>query len=662
MYTSAELQWLRDVNPAAVIPGIDTPAGNPIATTALKSISVLPTTSNSLGIMYDAVNNRVIISKAGTVLSGYDFGNATVDINASNVTLKDCSFEATSGYFAVQIAGGYANATVTNCTFNGEGASLPLSAWISSTTTPVTVTNNQFLNTPGDGLHCFGGGVISGNYFSGAGYSSTGQHPDAIWITNSTNPMLVSDNFIDWTTNANSLSSTNDCIRITTEQGSVSNVTVSGNYLIGGTTSFDAGNGGTAGTYSNISIINNDYGFASCYGFYPGPGAGVTVAGNVDIDYTNPVYAANAWTAYLAAGLPTKNLLVSSGGSAISAGSGSTTLYGSASAHLNGGLSENNFVAGFGREYIQGGAGANIYTFLIPNGPQESGAPAVIANFDPAKDVIDLSNMDADLTTPGTQPFTFIGTSAFTAAGAQVNYQYNAASNLTYVEATLAGDTAPDFEVEISGAVTLTAANFALTGAQSSTDLANGAALSVSQVRSGNAAEYVYSNVANRGYTSYDSIYEGNYIVADDLNLSSTSNEIDLLAVTSTSSATITRGSQSESIATGTGSFKLAYQPNETINAGNAGSETFSFNSGFGNETINGLALSGSKADNLVLSTAAFSYLNAGMSQTQDLAAVLSYATQGSSATITDSKGDSLTLTSVSAAMLAANPNAVRFV
>lgn len=165
MYTSAELQGLRNVNPTAVIPGIDTPAGNPIATTALKSISVLPTTNNSLGIVYDAVNNRVIISKAGTVLSGYDFGTATVDINASNVTIQDCSFEATSGNYAVQIAGGYANATVTNCTFNGEGASLPLAAWIASSTTPVTVTNNQFLNTPADGLHCFGGSIIRGIIF-----------------------------------------------------------------------------------------------------------------------------------------------------------------------------------------------------------------------------------------------------------------------------------------------------------------------------------------------------------------------------------------------------------------------------------------------------------------------------------------------------------------
>ena len=222
-----------------------------------------------------------------------------------NVTIKNCSFEATTGLFAVQVYSGITNTTVTNDTFDGE--CVP-SRWApgSSSSGSVNVTNNRFIDTPADGVDCDGGGVISGNYFSGSGYSSNGQHPDAISVTNSTAPLSITNNFIDWTTNPDSVCSTNDCIRITASCGSVSNVTVTGNYLVGGTSCVDAGNMGGAGTFSNISIANNYLGFGGYFDFYPGPMTGVTTSGNVIFDYTNPQYAAHAWTTYLAAGLPTQ--------------------------------------------------------------------------------------------------------------------------------------------------------------------------------------------------------------------------------------------------------------------------------------------------------------------------------------------------------------------
>jgi hypothetical protein len=49
------------------------------------------------------------------------------------------------------------------------------------------------------------------------------------------------------------------------------------------------------------------------------------------------------------------------------------------------------------------------------------------------------------------------------------------------------------------------------------------------------------------------------------------------------------------------------------------------------------------------------------MTQAQDLAAVLSHVAAGPSTTIADSYGDSLTLTGVTPAALAANPSAVKF-
>ena len=64
--------------------------------------------------------------------------------------------------------------------------------------------------------------------------------------------------------------------------------------------------------------------------------------------------------------------------------------------------------------------------------------------FDPAKDVIDLSHLDADNLTAGIQNFTFIGSAPFD-GGAEVHYQLDPTNNDTSVQVALAGDTTPRF-------------------------------------------------------------------------------------------------------------------------------------------------------------------------------------------------------------------------
>ena len=259
------------------------------------------------------------------------------------------------------------------------------------------------------------------------------------------------------------------------------------------------------------------------------------------------------------------------------------------------------------------------------------------------------------------QSFSFIGANAFTSAGAQVRVQLDSANDTTLVQATLAGDTAPDFQIQIAGLVPLTAANFALTSSQSQTDFANGAALAVSHVDSGSALECLYANVKGKSYSSYSSFYSQWFggVGADDLYLNATSNQLDLYQ----NGLTLTRAAGAESLAIGSGSFQLAYHADETIQAANGGAETFVFRSAYGKETIDGFAASGTAADTLVLSKSDFSYLTASMSQSQDLAAVLSHATSSAGGvTIADTKGDSLALAGVSAATFTAHLSAVKFV
>jgi hypothetical protein len=321
------------------------------------------------------------------------------------------------------------------------------------------------------------------------------------------------------------------------------------------------------------------------------------------------------------------------------------------------GPSETNFVGGYGPQLLLAGQGANILTYLaIGDGGDRMSA------FDPAKDVIDLSRIDGDVITPGVQNFTFIGSAPFNGDGPEVRYQLNPTNDDTVVQAALAGDTTADFSITLAGLVPLTAANFALTSSQSTAALANGAALTYTQVTTaaGAPTEYAYSNVQGRAYTSYESFYGSGYenIEADDLNLSSNANELVLYDP----SQIVTRGGGSESLQVGTGSDPLTYHPVETIDASTSTGEQFVFSAGFGKETINGFSISGTTPDSIQLAKAAFSYLTPGMTQAEDLAAVMSQATRSSSGlTIHDTHGDSLTLMGVTPSLVAANPGMLAF-
>ncbi len=655
MYTSQELQMLRNADPGAVLPGVDTPTGNlrPVG----DLISALSPPQGAPWI-YDPIHNRVIVTKAGAVLNGINFGSVTLDIGVNNVTVENCTFSGTTGYYSLVQESGASGATVENCTFTGPKYSSSLAAFVQSTDA-ITVENNSFVDTANWAVS-IRAGVVTGNSFSGGGYR-TGAHADAIVVGNTTGPVSVTNNFVDWTPNADAATGTNFAIFLDTIQGPVSDVTVSGNYLLGGTYTVD-----DASAYTNVSVSDNYIGFSKVAAFYPGAMNGVnglTQTGNVIFDWTQPIFSTEAWSAYDDP-VPTANLVTSTGGNIINSSSLPTTLYsGYNQTHLYAGYygstSETNFVGGYGRQYMNCGPGANIVTELAISDSTPNGEGCdCVAGFDPAKDVIDLSNIDADVATAGVQNFSFVGTAAFTGSGGgQVRYQQDPTHNFTDVYVALAGDTSPDMEIQLNGLLNLTAANFALTAAQSSADMAAGASLRVTKIKpaAGSAMEYAYTNVSGRPYSSFEAINCGGYLQADNLNLSMTANELDLQA----GSLTITRGSGAESIGVGTSSFSLGEHPNEVVQASNQTGETFKFGANFGSETINGFD---PNTDTIQLKTSSFSYLNSGMTQAQDLAAVLAQASGASGTTILDSRGDSLTLAGVGSATIAANPSHFSFV
>ncbi|RBP08241.1 peptidase M10/serralysin-like protein [Roseiarcus fermentans] len=664
MYSATQINMLRDLDSGAPLPGIDTEVGNLQSESSLETPSSIPTTSSNQPFYYDPSKNTVFVQQAGAVLNGYDFGSANVVVVASDVTIENCTFDGTGGSFAI---GAYNTAwspattdtTVTHCTFVGDPSS-SLLAVINSPTGSATITDNAFLDTAGDGVWADGGGLISGNYFSQAGNDGAAGHPDGIWLSNSTSPMTVSDNFIDWSQNPAATGSTNDCIRITGELGPVSNVTVTGNFLLNGATSISAVDGSGPGALSDIAITGNYLVGPKYYTFFPGSMSGSTVSGNVIADQTS---LSDAWAAYQAAGVPTATLLASTDGSAVSAASATapTTLYADVRNTLMvGGPNETNFVSGYASQNMWAGSGADIFTYLA-TGDSSPAAADYITNFDPAKDVIDLSRVDAN---PGGAPetFAFIGANAFDGAGPEIRTQAEADGD-TIVQVALAGDTTPDMQIILTSSVPLTAANFAVTAAQSQAAIANGADMGFSVTSGWPLTETTYANVQGRPYSDFTSFRSGSYLVADALDLGGSSDEIDLFGKPG-AAVTITRGDGAEQITSAGKTDSLAFHANETIAAGAApAGETFAIGPGSGNVTIEGFAASGANADRLQLSASAFSGLQSGMTDAEKLAAALGdVSTASGGASFTDSAGDRLTLVGVAPATLTANPGLVKFV
>jgi hypothetical protein len=680
MYTAAELALLRasDPNP---IPGIDTPAGNPLSLSSLKSYTTI-TTNTSAPIYYVPSLNRIVVQGNGTVanplvLSGYNFsGAAYVSVYGNNVTIKDCTFTDNVGALAtVQLMNtGASGLTVENCTFSGGNEDYGI---FSNPNGYMAVINNSFIDSPSHPV-TFSNGIVTGNYFSGGAYLP-GVHADAISIQSTSGPVTVSNNFIDWTNNPGAPTSTGFGIRIATDGGNTRNVTVTGNVILGGTDAVyaeptqvtydpaDPGLVGQFGTLSNVNISGNYIGFGLNGAFYPTPAAGVSITNNTVFDYTNPEYSINAWNAYLAKGVGTTYLVSSTGGPSVASNpAGSTTLYGAGqNVHMFGSTSETVFIGGAGGQYMTGGFGANIFKYLAISDSIATHPDTIEGNFDPAKDVIDLSAINAD-PQGAMQNFTFIGTAPFSGSAGQVRYQYDPTTNETLVQAELVGDSLAgndnaDFQIKLSGDVSLTAANFALTAAQSSADMAAGSALRVTVVgETGAPHELVYTNVQNRSYSSFTEIYPaGGTVVANEAAEAFNNTDGTGSLTLSGANATYTAGASTHSVTVGGTALSITAHATETITTTGA-SDSFVFQSGFGQDTLNGFGGS----DTLQLQKSMFSYLSPSASQSVDLAAVIAHASFSAGAvTIADTAGDRLTLSGfTSATTLAAEAAHISFV
>jgi hypothetical protein len=87
MLSAADIQEIRDEDPGAVLPGIDTMTGNPYATSSLLDVTKI-TQNTKAPYYYSPSTNSVFVTQSSIVLSGINFGDATVYLDANNVTVK----------------------------------------------------------------------------------------------------------------------------------------------------------------------------------------------------------------------------------------------------------------------------------------------------------------------------------------------------------------------------------------------------------------------------------------------------------------------------------------------------------------------------------------------------------------------------------------------
>ena len=130
---------------------------------------------------------------------------------------------------------------------------------------------------------------------------------------------------------------------------------------------------------------------------------------------------------------------------------------------LSGGGGVDTLVGGTGTDSLTGGTGADVFDF---DALAEMGVGVTadrITDFLQAdSDRIDLSGIDANAVAAGDQAFSWIGTAAFVAGTrGQLRYEQRGDGN-TWIMADLDGNTAAEFEIVLTGAVTLVATDFVL--------------------------------------------------------------------------------------------------------------------------------------------------------------------------------------------------------
>ncbi|MFG5120284.1 M10 family metallopeptidase C-terminal domain-containing protein [Methylorubrum sp. POS3] len=458
MYVASDLAAIARNNGLQKVAGVDAAVGTSLSKGQLKSFTTLKSTD---GVYYNKALNTLAITKSGVTFDGYDFRGVSINVQADNVTIKNSTFDASVGKYAINALTGTKNLTVDRSTFDGlKLDNIGYVDFIMSRGHNTVLTNNAFLDAPSDAI-AIQSGTISGNYISGGSYA-TGAHADAIWIGKTIGSVVIANNVIDWRSRADAPTETNEAVRITGELGNVSNVLVKNNILLGGSMTVlvsdgatQTHNAGQVGTVTGVKIVENVIDFGK-YGdlkqtsrpkdmVYADnmhasgrpaiPGA-ETVEARTDLSSLKKIDAASA----------AASIIGTAKGDYIKGGSGSN--------YIHAGAGDDVIVGGGGRDSITGGSGKDtfVYTSLTNDGIDR------IADFTQGQDKIHLANL-AGAPKDHTD-WQWLESRSFTGHDWQLRYGY--ASGATTIEIDANGDLKADFKLELTGKVALKTSDFIL--------------------------------------------------------------------------------------------------------------------------------------------------------------------------------------------------------
>ena len=163
---------------------------------------------------------------------------------------------------------------------------------------------------------------------------------------------------------------------------------------------------------------------------------------------------------------PTSTILGTTGPDGLTGGAGNNLIDGQAGDDtINGGAGNDVIVGGIGRDRVTGGTGADVFTLKAAG---ESGrSPSsrdVITDFTQRQDKIDLTAIDANTTALGNQAFKLLvgNNASFNRTAGELAWRTDASHNQTIVQGDVNGDGVHDFEIQLTGTVSLTASDFAL--------------------------------------------------------------------------------------------------------------------------------------------------------------------------------------------------------
>jgi large repetitive protein len=114
-----------------------------------------------------------------------------------------------------------------------------------------------------------------------------------------------------------------------------------------------------------------------------------------------------------------------------------------------------------GADTLTGGLASDLFTYVsAADSPATPGAWDVITDFSSAeRDRIDLSRVDANAATPGSQHFTYIGSAAFS-ADATAQLRFDSGTHMLYGSTN--ADSTPEFAIELTGVTVLAASDLRL--------------------------------------------------------------------------------------------------------------------------------------------------------------------------------------------------------